>query len=53
MIIFKNNKIEVEDLKNTTINGVYYAVVINTQYINESVCICYVYVPEIHGPYNH
>lgn len=53
MIIFKNNKIEVEEPENTTLNGVYYAVVINTQYINESVCICYVYVPEIHGPYNH
>lgn len=53
MIIFKNNKLEVEEPENTTLNGVCYAVVINTQFINESTCLCYVYVPEIHGLYDH
>lgn len=53
MIVIKNNKLEVEEPENVQLNGVYYALVINAQFIDENTWLCYIYIPEVYGPYDH
>lgn len=53
MIVFKNNKVEVENPKEIVVNGVYYGIVIYSYVINNSFARCYIYIPEIFGPFDH
>lgn len=53
MIVFKNNNVEVEDPKEIVVNGVYYGIVIYSYVINNTFAKCYIYIPEIFGPFDH
>ena len=53
MIVFKNNKIEVENPKNIELTGVYYGIVITSEAISNELYRCYIYIPEIYGPFDH
>ena len=50
MIIFKDNKISVEDPISIRLDGVYYAIVINSITYNTFTARCYIYIPEVYGP---
>lgn len=50
MIVFKENETGVEDPLSTKIDGIYLAIVIRSYVDSENnECLCYVYIPEIHG----
>lgn len=53
MILFKNNKVEVENPKEIVVNGVYYGIVIYSYVMNNTFAKCYIYIPEIFGPFDH
>lgn len=53
MIIFKNNNVEVEDPKEIVVNGVYYGIIIYSVATNNNFAKCYIYIPEIFGPFDH
>lgn len=53
MIVFKNNNVEVEDPKEIVVNGVYYGIIIYSVATNNNFAKCYIYIPEIFGPFDH
>lgn len=53
MIVFKNNEISVEDPEAIQLNGVYYGIIINSVQVSNNLFHCYIYIPEVYGPFDH